>query len=73
MKKIKLNKCVCLRCKNVWFPRVEEVRMCARCKSVHWNTPANELPKMLKTKAKHRKLKNKAFNQKIANIIKNNN
>jgi Zn-finger protein len=52
---------------------VEEVRMCARCKSVHWNTPANELPKMLKTKAKHRKLKNKAFNQKIANIIKNNN
>jgi Zn finger protein HypA/HybF involved in hydrogenase expression len=28
----------CLRCENVWTPRLEDPNICPACKSPHWNT-----------------------------------
>ena len=29
----------CLRCGHKWVPRVPLVRICAHCKSAHWDVP----------------------------------
>ncbi len=40
-RKIMVYECTCQRCGNVWVPRrkIEQVRMCPKCKSVRWDEP----------------------------------
>lgn len=37
MNSIPIPKLKCLRCGHEWIPRVEEVRLCPKCKSVYWD------------------------------------
>ena len=37
--KVKLVKLKCLRCGYSWTPKIEDVRLCAKCKSARWETP----------------------------------
>ncbi len=39
---VELKEVECLRCGWTWTPRVPEVRTCARCRSVWWDTPPKE-------------------------------
>ena len=34
---LKLQILKCKRCGHEWIPRVEDVRMCPKCKSVRWD------------------------------------
>ena len=27
----------CLRCGHHWSPRIPQIKMCAKCKSLYWN------------------------------------
>lgn len=44
MIKIDLPQLHCYRCGNVWTPRRAVVRICPRCKSVHWDEPKLRVP-----------------------------
>ena len=42
MDKFELIKLTCQRCGHTWTPRVEDVRICPRCKSIRWDKPKNK-------------------------------
>jgi predicted Zn-ribbon and HTH transcriptional regulator len=46
--KIKLTKIKCLRCGYEWYPKVEDVRQCAKCHSAHWDKPKPKTEKGIK-------------------------
>lgn len=36
--RVKIITLHCLRCDHRWVPTLSDIRMCPKCKSVHWNT-----------------------------------
>lgn len=43
---VKLKEVECKRCGHKWVPRVPEVRTCANCRSVWWDTPRKNREKI---------------------------
>jgi predicted Zn-ribbon and HTH transcriptional regulator len=39
MRMIKRRQAECQKCGHKWFPRVKDVRICPKCKSVRWDKP----------------------------------
>ena len=39
MKWVKVRQAECQQCGHKWRPRVKDVRMCPRCKSIRWDKP----------------------------------
>jgi len=42
MVRVKLPRLKCLRCGHEWIPQQEEVKICPRCKTKHWDTPKKD-------------------------------
>ena len=39
VKMVKVRELHCLRCGHRWFPRVQDIRICAKCKSARFDEP----------------------------------
>jgi len=37
--KIKINNLNCQRCGHTWVPKIENVKVCPKCKSPYWDKP----------------------------------
>jgi len=42
MAKVELPRLKCLRCGHEWIPQQEEVTICPKCKTKHWDIPKTD-------------------------------